>query len=88
MLASVYYKMLQEEEIEKRKNAETPPAQMEAEMQELKRENSEMKQYVLALQGEVYGARLAAKYLDKELAGRYDVSPICYILYWREKMGG
>jgi len=46
------------------------PAQMEAEMQELKRENCDMKQYVLALQGEVYGARLAAKYLDKELAGR------------------
>ena len=28
-------------------------------MQELKRENSDMKQYVLALQGEVYGTRLA-----------------------------
>lgn len=48
------------------------PSQVEAEMQELKRENSDMRQYVLALQGEVYGARLAAKYLDKELAGRYD----------------
>ena len=46
---------------------------MEAEMQELKRENCDMKQYVLALQGEVYGARLAAKYLDKELAGRYAI---------------
>ncbi|KAJ8314427.1 hypothetical protein KUTeg_006577, partial [Tegillarca granosa] len=34
------------------------------------RENEELRQYVLALQGEVYGARLAAKYLDKELAGR------------------
>jgi len=65
-------KMLQEEEIEKRKSAAMPPAQLEAEMQELKRENGDMKQYVLALQGEVYGARLAAKYLDKELAGRYD----------------
>jgi len=47
---------------------------MEAEMQELKRENCDMKQYVLALQGEVYGARLAAKYLDKELAGRYPIT--------------
>jgi len=48
-------------------------------MHELKRENSDMKQYVLALQGEVYGARLAAKYLDKELAGRYVIW--CYILH-------
>lgn len=27
---------------------------------------------ILAMQNEVYGARLAAKYLDKELAGRFD----------------
>jgi len=65
----------QEDEIEKRKSTEMAPAQVEAEMQELKRENCDMKQYVLALQGEVYGARLAAKYLDKELAGR------CVALY-------
>jgi hypothetical protein len=45
-------------------------AKLEAEVQELRKENSELRQYVLALQGEVYGARLAAKYLDKELAGR------------------
>ena len=43
---------------------------LEAEMKELRRENEDLRQYVLALQGEVYGARLAAKYLDKELAGR------------------
>jgi len=54
---------------------------MEAEMQELKRENSDMKQYVLALQGEVYGARLAAKYLDKELAGRYVTSCVLCVVY-------
>ena len=42
----------------------------EEEIAQLKKENSDLKQYVLALQGEVYGARLAAKYLDKELAGR------------------
>lgn len=45
-------------------------AKLEAEVKELRKENSELRQYVLALQGEVYGARLAAKYLDKELAGR------------------
>ena len=43
---------------------------LEAEIKELSHENADLKQYVLALQGEVYGARLAAKYLDKELAGR------------------
>lgn len=41
-----------------------------AEVKELRIENEELRQYILALQGEVYGARLAAKYLDKELAGR------------------
>jgi len=45
-------------------------SRFEAEVKELTRENVDLKQYVLALQGEVYGARLAAKYLDKELAGR------------------
>jgi len=73
-IKSVHDKIYQEEEIEKRKSAEMVPAQLEAEMKELKRENCDMKQYVLALQGEVYGARLAAKYLDKELAGRYVMS--------------
>ena len=43
---------------------------MDAEIKELRKETAELKQYILALQGEVYGARLAAKYLDKELAGR------------------
>ncbi len=62
--------MLQDEEIEKRKNDVWSQALLEAEVKELRKENSELKQYILALQGEVYGARLAAKYLDKELAGR------------------
>lgn len=33
-------------------------------------ENLALKQELISLQGEVYGARLASKYLDKELAGR------------------
>ena len=45
-------------------------SRLEAELKELRKDNSELRQYILALQGEVYGARLAAKYLDKELAGR------------------
>ena len=35
-----------------------------------KRENDGLRKYITQLQGEVCGARLAAKYLDKELAGR------------------
>ena len=61
----------QEEEIDKRRDEGISAAHMEAELKELRKENSELKQYILALQGEVYGARLAAKYLDKELAGRW-----------------
>ncbi|CAI9740154.1 Golgi-associated PDZ and coiled-coil motif-containing protein-like [Octopus vulgaris] len=45
-------------------------SRVEAEVKQLKKENHELRQYILALQSEVYGARLAAKYLDKELAGR------------------
>lgn len=46
-------------------------AMLETQLKTLQKENSELRQYSLALQSEVYGARLAAKYLDKELAGRY-----------------
>lgn len=59
-----------EDELEKRKSELIGSARIEAEVKELRKENAELKQYILALQGEVYGARLAAKYLDKELAGR------------------
>ena len=50
-------------------------ARLDAELQELRRDNDDLKRYILALQGEVYGARLAAKYLDKELAGRWVTFP-------------
>nr|XP_054752663.1 Golgi-associated PDZ and coiled-coil motif-containing protein-like [Lytechinus pictus] len=43
---------------------------LEAELDVMRKENAELRQHILGLQGEVYGARLAAKYLDKELAGR------------------
>ena len=45
-------------------------AKMEAELMLLRKDAQHMKRYIFSLQGEVYGARLAAKYLDKELAGR------------------
>lgn len=62
--------MLKQEELDKQKSELIDPSRLEAEVRELRKENAEFKQYILALQGEVYGARLAAKYLDKELAGR------------------
>ncbi|KAG7175794.1 Golgi-associated PDZ and coiled-coil motif-containing protein-like isoform X2 [Homarus americanus] len=36
----------------------------------LRKENDSLRRYILGLQGELFGAKLAAKYLDKELAGR------------------
>ena len=45
-------------------------ANLEAQVKQLQKENNDLRQYSIALQSEVYGARLAAKYLDKELAGR------------------
>ncbi|CAC5425660.1 Golgi-associated PDZ and coiled-coil motif-containing protein [Mytilus coruscus] len=59
-----------EDELQAQKAEFLNMAKLEAEVKELRKENTELRQYVLALQGEVYGARLAAKYLDKELAGR------------------
>ncbi|VDO26049.1 unnamed protein product [Onchocerca flexuosa] len=47
-----------------------PPAKLRSEVEFLRKENKKYRQMILAMQNEVYGARLAAKYLDKELAGR------------------
>jgi len=44
--------------------------QLRAEVTQYNKENDDLRRDILQLQGEVYGARLAAKYLDKELAGR------------------
>ncbi|XP_025098830.1 Golgi-associated PDZ and coiled-coil motif-containing protein-like [Pomacea canaliculata] len=59
-----------ESELSTRQQAVMSVGRLDAEAKSLRRENSELRQYILALQSEVYGARLAAKYLDKELAGR------------------
>ena len=61
---------MQEEEMKVKTRETSALERVEAEVKELRLENEELRQYILALQGEVYGARLAAKYLDKELAGR------------------
>lgn len=44
--------------------------QYKAENAQLQLENAALRDSILALNSEVYGAKLAAKYLDKELAGR------------------
>jgi hypothetical protein len=45
-------------------------ARTAAMLKQYEKENIELRNHIFSLQGEVYGARLAAKYLDKELAGR------------------
>lgn len=45
-------------------------AKLEAEVDQMRKENVKLREHIVTLQSEVYGARLAAKYLDKELAGR------------------
>ena len=45
-------------------------ARLEFQVKQFEKENENLRKHVFSLQGEVYGARLAAKYLDKELAGR------------------
>ena len=62
-----------EEEMQRRfcKNNETfNTALLQAELNEYKKENEFLKEQLVNLHSEVYGARLAAKYLDKELTGR------------------
>lgn len=45
-------------------------AKVHAELPMLREENAQLRSALTLMQSEVYGARLAAKYLDKELAGR------------------
>ncbi|CAH2252031.1 Golgi-associated PDZ and coiled-coil motif-containing isoform X1 [Pelobates cultripes] len=59
-----------EKELEANKKEKVKEAQLEAEVKLLRKENESLRRHIAVLQAEVYGARLAAKYLDKELAGR------------------
>lgn len=47
-----------------------PQARIQSENELFRRDNELLRKFILSLQREVYGSRLAAKYLDKELAGR------------------
>ncbi|MEE6476119.1 hypothetical protein FKM82_010981 [Ascaphus truei] len=59
-----------EKELEANKKEKVKEAQLEAEVKLLRKESEALRRHIAVLQAEVYGARLAAKYLDKELAGR------------------
>lgn len=59
-----------EQELNKRKEEAINVEIMKETLNEYKNEIDELKQYTINLQSEIYGARLASKYLDKELAGR------------------
>ncbi|XP_032877053.1 Golgi-associated PDZ and coiled-coil motif-containing protein isoform X1 [Amblyraja radiata] len=59
-----------EKELEANKKEKVKEAKLEAEVKLLRKENEALRRHIAVLQAEVYGARLAAKYLDKELAGR------------------
>lgn len=60
----------QEPEVEASKKANFAEAKLQSEVRIYKKENEALRRHMAVLQAEVYGARLAAKYLDKELAGR------------------
>lgn len=59
-----------ERELECNKKEKMKEAKLDAEVKMHKKENDSLRRHIAVLQAEVYGARLAAKYLDKELAGR------------------
>ncbi|XP_063079284.1 Golgi-associated PDZ and coiled-coil motif-containing protein isoform X3 [Engraulis encrasicolus] len=59
-----------ERELEANKREKLREAKLESEVKMQKKENEALRRHIAVLQAEVYGARLAAKYLDKELAGR------------------
>ncbi|XP_010881330.1 Golgi-associated PDZ and coiled-coil motif-containing protein isoform X1 [Esox lucius] len=59
-----------EKELQANKKEKVKEVKLEAEVKLHKKENEALRRHIAVLQAEVYGARLAAKYLDKELAGR------------------
>ncbi|XP_034383341.1 Golgi-associated PDZ and coiled-coil motif-containing protein isoform X2 [Cyclopterus lumpus] len=59
-----------EQELEVSKKEKLAEARLGTEVKLFKKENEALRRHMAVLQAEVYGARLAAKYLDKELAGR------------------
>ena len=62
---------IKDKELEKFREEIVSQAVLKEEVKSLKQERTLLSKRVGALESELYGARLAAKYLDKELAGRY-----------------
>lgn len=58
------------QELKTSRKEKVDEARLETEVRLFKKENEALRRHMAVLQAEVYGARLAAKYLDKELAGR------------------
>lgn len=67
---NVFFFLWKEKELEANKKEKVKEAKLEADVKLLRKENEALRRHIAVLQAEVYGARLAAKYLDKELAGR------------------
>lgn len=59
------------------------PIQAKVESAQLLAENAALRNDILALTAEVYGAKLAAKYLDKELAGRIQQLQLLGSKFWK-----
>jgi hypothetical protein len=62
-----------EEELQKRfgsENEHMRVALLENELEVMRKDNLKLKDEIVELNSEIYGAKLAAKYLEKELAGR------------------
>ena len=68
---SILPSLFQENELSDFRRDAMKETKLKAEADQYQKENDNLRRDVLQLQGEVYGARLAAKYLDKELAGRF-----------------
>ncbi len=60
----------QEDQIDKQREEFKQSLIPDIKVHEIEAENEKLKTQILNLQSEIYGSRLAAKYLDKELAGR------------------
>lgn len=66
-----YCFLVQEGELNAFKKDAKQQALLEVEIEQLKLENQKFKERHATAENELFGARLAAKYLDKELAGRF-----------------
>jgi hypothetical protein len=61
---------IQEDQINKQREELKQSLIPDVRAHEFEKENEKLKTQIINLQSEIYGSRLAAKYLDKELAGR------------------